>query len=97
MARTLRMIGDGPDQPGTGRRRDRIGAKIEHLVTGYVRVAFRSSREAEVGMIRHDRDGAPRHSDHRSLLPVDLRLPYPGGRCHDSAKSWETAHKTLNP
>ena len=49
----------------------RIRAEIQHFVTRFLQVALENFLKVEAGMIRRDRDGAPRHIDDRSPLAVE--------------------------
>src|SRR5258708_1647855 len=71
-------VGHGLAEVGIVDRLGRIGAEVEHLVTRLLQVALENLLEVEAGMIRRDRDGAPRHLDDRSPLAVDLPVTISG-------------------
>src|SRR5215216_1433817 len=48
-----------------------VGAEVQHLETRLLQVALENLLKVEAGMIRRDRDGAPRHVDDRSPLAVE--------------------------
>ena len=77
-------------------RSRRIGAEIQHGVTRLLQVALENLLQVEAGMIRRDRDGAPRHLDDRSPLQLSPRIPYRGPRVTVPQNRGKLAYKTLN-
>src|ERR1044072_5386448 len=48
-----------------------VGAEVQYLEACLLQVALENLLKVEAGMIRRDRDGAPRHFDDRSPLAVE--------------------------
>jgi hypothetical protein len=68
----------------------RIRAKIQHVVTRFLQVALQDFLKVEAGMIRRDRDGAPRHIDDRSPLSIEPPDTISGAAVSRSPKIVET-------
>src|SRR5438094_5958372 len=83
-------IGHGLAEVGIVDRLGGTGAKIEHFVTGLLQVALENLLKVEAGMIRRDRDGAPRHFDDRSPLGVELSVTISGAVMSRSPQNRET-------
>src|SRR5688572_28990186 len=68
-----------------------VGAEVQHLETRLLQVALENLFQVEAGMIRRDRDGAPRHVDDRSPLAVEPPDTISGAAVSRSPKIVEMA------